>query len=190
MGVKILALDLSIKPGWAILENGKLLDCGQEQFKIEDFNVNNYPNKSSKYPYNLVDTVNEVADYICNIYESESDIDFIVIEGTVRGINRFTQRSLEFAHMAVLTRFDKERNKIKYLDPSEWRKIINLRLSDEDKQHNKLVKKKLAKGKITHKHLSVRYVNQTFNKEFKLVDNDMCDAVCLAVAFNKVVDNN
>ena len=187
MGVKILALDLSTSPGWAILEDGKLLDCGKESFKIEDFNVNAYPNKSEKYPYNIVDTVEEVAEYIYNIYESETDIDYVVIENTVRGINRNTQRALEWIHLAVLNRFNEERSKIKYLDPSEWRKIIELRLTDEDKAHNKLVRKKVVKGKITHKHLSVRYVNKLFDKTFKLVDNDLCDAVCVAVAYNKLL---
>lgn len=188
MGVKVLALDLSTSPGWAILQDGKLLDYGNDSFKIEDFNVNNYPNRSPKYPYNLVDAVEEVSDYIYNVYQSEENIDYIVIENTVRGINRNTQRALEWVHLGVLNRFNNERDKVKYLDPSEWRKIIDLRLSEEDKKNNKLVKNKVIKGKITHKHLSVRYVNNLFNKEFKLKDNDLCDAICIAVAFNKLVD--
>lgn len=183
--IKILALDLSTSPGWAIIENNKLIDFGKAKFKIENFNINNYPNKSNQYPYNIVDTVNEIADYIYNIYESENLIDYIVIEGTVRGMNRHTQKVLEFIHLAVLLRFEEVKNKIKYLDPSEWRKIINLRLTDEDKLHNKLVKRKEAKGKISAKHLSVRYVNNYFNKEFKMIDNDTCDAICLGLAFIK-----
>lgn len=184
MGVKVLSLDLSTSPGWAIMQNGALLDYGTEKFVIEDFNVNNYPNKSVKYPYNIIDTVEQVADYIYNIYKSENDIDFVLIENTVRGANRHTQRVLEFLHMSVLTRFNEERNKIKYIDVSEWRSRIGLYLSKEDSIHNKLVSKGEIRGRVTKKHLAVRYVNSKFNKNFKVKDNDLCDAICMGVAFS------
>lgn len=188
MGVKLLCLDLSTSPGWAIMKDGKLLDFGVEKFKVEDFNVNDYPNRSEKYPYNIVDTVEQVADYIYNIYQSEDNIDYVVIENTVRGTNRHTQRVLEFIHLSVLNRFNEERSKIKYMDVSEWRSSIGLYLTKEDSKHNKLVSKGQIRGRITKKHLAVRYVNEQFDKTFKVKDNDLCDAICMGIAFTKVLD--
>lgn len=42
----------------------------------------------------------------------------------------------------------------------------------------------LAKGKITPKHLSVKYVNDKYNLDFKLKDNDIADAICMVDAHN------
>jgi hypothetical protein len=41
------------------------------------------------------------------------------------------------------------------------------------------------KGKVTKKHLSVRWVNETFGFNMKVKDNDICDAVCLGSAYIK-----
>ena len=62
--------------------------------------------------------------------------------------------------------------KVIYRDPSHWRKIVNLRLTDEDKKHNKMVSKGLIKGRLTAKHLSVRKVNELYNLELILKDNN------------------
>jgi hypothetical protein len=71
---------------------------------------------------------------------------------------------------------------LKYMDPSEWRKIVDLKLSKADKDNNKAVKKKEKRGKITRKHLSVRMVNEKFGKSLKIKDNDEADAILLGFA--------
>jgi hypothetical protein len=76
-----------------------------------------------------------------------------------------------------------------------------MKLTKEDKKNNSLVNKakKVAaatntsiqaqkaalgvKGKKTWKHLSVEFVNQKYNKQFKQKDNDITDSICLALAY-------
>ena len=74
--------------------------------------------------------------------------------------------------------------RVAYLDTTEWRRLVQLRLSEKDKENNKLAKKK-KKGhtKITTKHLSVRLANETFGLKLLKKQNDEADAICLALAF-------
>ena len=182
MLIRILSLDLSMSTGYALIENGRLLDSGLLTTTLEDFNIKNYPDRQPGYPYNIVNAADEIANKVWSLVLL-TDPDHIVIENTVCGRNRHTQRCLEFIHKAVLDRCYDVRGKIRYLSPSEWRKTLNLRLSDEDKAHNKRVREKKARGKITAKHLSVRRANAMFNTEFILKDNDITDAILLGIAF-------
>lgn len=188
--MKILALDLSTKPGWAIIKSGKCLAYGNAHFPILNFNVNNYPERAKEYPYNIIETSQQVADYIFNIYQAESDIDVVVIENTVRGKNRNTQRSLEWVHYAVLSYFVDASELIHYVDPTQWRKALEMKLTPADKENNKLVKNKLGRGKITSKHLSVRFVNSEFDLNLKMKDNDIADAICIGLAYERIIKND
>jgi hypothetical protein len=179
--VRILALDLSTKTGWALFESGKLIESGTlEKVEIHDFNVNKHPNKSPYYPNNIFNAALGVGGSVCNLIHSKKS-DFVVIENSVKGRNRHTQRLIEWVHFAVL---DKILGLVllKYMDPSEWRKIVDLKLSKADKDNNKAVKKKEKRGKITRKHLSVRMVNEKFGKSLKIKDNDEADAILLGFA--------
>lgn len=185
--MKILALDLSSSTGIALLEGKKgqklptLREYGSSKIEIEDFNVNGYPNKSPKYPKNIIEAAENVALSVKHTVDLWKP-DIIVIENTVKGRNRHTQRLLEWIHLMVLTQIN-DFDKVVYMDPSEWRKIIKLRMTDEDKSHNKDVAKGKIKGKITKKHLSVRYVNDIMDLKLKLKDNDIADAIALGLAY-------
>jgi len=72
---------------------------------------------------------------------------------------------------------------VKYVDPSHWRKIVGLKLTDEDKKHNKMVSKGLVKGRITPKHLSVRIANSLFALELILKNNDVADSILLGHSY-------
>lgn len=182
--VIVLALDLSTSTGFAVFKDGKLHDYGSFKITVKDFNVNDYPERSPEYPKNVLDASNEVGRRVIENMIDTFKPDVIVIENTVKGMNRHTQRILEWIHKAVLDKMgDKNLEKVKYLDPSRWRSIIGLVLSAEDKKHNILVKKHLAKGKITRKHLSVRMANEKFKLELKLKDDDVADAICLGWAW-------
>lgn len=100
-----------------------------------------------------------------------------------------------------------------YLSTSKWRSALGLVMSKDDKKNNRLLKvarnaaaavstgkvdveakpdaKALAaakknlgvKGKVTPKHLALRYVNTTFGLNLKVAQNDEADAICLIMAF-------
>jgi len=180
--MKILSLDLSSETGWCIFIDGLYHTSGTlEKVYIEDFNVNKHPNKSNKYPQNIVNAINEIIVKIDEKY-LEFKPEIIVIEGSVKGRNRHTQKFIEWMHLMVFLKF-KELAVINYMDVSEWRKIVNLRLNKEDKINNKLVKKGEKRGKINKKHLSVRMVNLLFKLNKRLLDHNECDSILLGKAY-------
>lgn len=181
----ILALDLSSSTGYAVFHGKKLAKFGILVAKAQDFDVNKKPEKSKLYPYNVVSAANLMATQVADLVSTEAP-DAIVIENTVKGRNRHTQRYLEFIHKAVLDLLEPYESKITYMDPSQWRSLINLRLTNEDKKHNKAVTAGKIRGKLTRKHLSVRMANEAYSLELKLKDNDIADAICLGAAYLKM----
>jgi hypothetical protein len=190
----LLSLDLSSKTGWSFWNKNSLQEWGRIDVPIEDFNVNKDPNKSPLYPYNLLDSARNIAESVMQLIQQKQPT-HVVIENTVKGKNRHTQRFLEWMHMAVCELLRKNNIRFTYMDPSEWRGVLEIRLSKDDKKNNAKVNKaaKLGiskktagvKGKVGRKHLSVRFVNETFDLKFKLKDNDMADSICLGYAFLK-----
>ena len=58
-------------------------------------------------------------------------------------------------------------------------------MSKDDKKHNKNLsenKKRIikdVKGRINKKHLAIRFVNNMYNLDFRLKDNNIADAIAL-----------
>jgi Holliday junction resolvasome RuvABC endonuclease subunit len=190
-----LALDVSTKTGYAILRQDKetqgiiLIEHGCKRLvkKIDDYG--DYP---WSYLYASRDLVAQLTELVAKV-----NPDVIVVEETNKGQNRYSQKILEFLHNTLLVSLDKYRQgaltpPVFYLSTSEWRKILDQRLSKDDKINNKIVKAaadagiskpKGIKGKIGKKHLSVRWVNETYGLELKMKDNDSADAISLGTAF-------
>ncbi len=178
----ILGLDLSTKSGWGLVgTNGEALEYGLIQVKVDDFNVNDFPDHSPKYPYNIIDAANSLASQVMELVRLKKP-DSIVIENTVKGRNRHTQRILEFIHKAVLENLRTEGLSFVYRDPSAWRKTLEIRLTKDDKQNNKLVSQGKKRGRIGKKHLSVRLANDLFGTKFIMKNNDVAEALLLARA--------
>ena len=127
--------------GYSVFEDDHLLKYGLLEVEIEDFNVNKNPDQSSLYPFNIVKAADQMATMIFQIYDWHRP-DELIIENTVRGRNRHTQRLLEFIHKAILDECIIRKIKPVYLDPSKWRFILDMKLSKEDKENNKLVAKR------------------------------------------------
>ncbi len=183
--MRVLALDASTKSGWALFVDGELTDSGAlAPVKIEDFNVNDDPHKSPKYPYNIVDGAHKIAR---QVYDLVTGIavrpDIVVIENTNKGRNRHTQRILEFMHFTILMMLRDLPMDMVYMDTSEWRSIIGLWMNKEDLKNNRDVKAGKKRGKITKKHLAVRTVNARFGKKLKQKDNDEADAILMGQAY-------
>jgi len=183
--MRILALDLSTSTGWSIIDAGILKEYGHLSVSVNDFNVNNHPEKSPHYPYNIIDAVNSMADQVLAVYKQVKP-DLTAIENTVRGRNRSTQRILEFLHKEVLELLRDENAKLVYLDPSEWRAALEVRLSKDDKKNNRMVYQGKKRGKVTKKHLSVRMANALCGLDLILKHNDIADSICLGLAAHKI----
>jgi Holliday junction resolvasome RuvABC endonuclease subunit len=107
----------------------------------------------------------------------------IAIEQTNNGKNRTSQKMLEFVHYAVLTMIRDELRldtPILYIDTSRWRSVLSIRLSKDQKKHNKAVSSGSAKKRVTTKHLAVNWANQTFGLSLLMKDNNVADALALA----------
>jgi hypothetical protein len=192
--MKVLALDVSTKTGWAVFTDGKLGEYGliKNPQKIQEY---------GKYPWCYLNATEAMAQQLLVLAQKEQP-DIIVIEETNGSRSRYTQKVLEFLHCNLLVRLaDGFNGRVFYVNSSEWRKTIGMAMSKEDKKANhklhvekclaatvgrKMDKAKLGiKGKITKKHLSVRWVNETYGLDFRIKDNDIADAICLGSAYIK-----
>lgn len=185
--MKVLALDISTKTGWAFFENTQLVNFGTI---FLDEKVGNF----GEYPFNYVKYTRFIAIKIKNLIE-EIKPTTIVIEETNRGKQRFTQKMLEWIHLSVLQELIDSGIIVRYVSSSAWRKVVGMNLTSQDKKNNKLVneakrkgksKKSLGlKGKITKKHLAIRLVDQLFQLNLKMKSNDAADAILLGLAYLK-----
>ena len=202
--MKVLALDISTKTGWALLEDNRinaqpvllnygLINTSEEVKKLK---------KQKEYPWGFFLACAHTADELIDLI-TKTEAKNIVIEETNPGGrgNRYSQKILEYIHCLLILGLDKSDIKVYYINSSEWRRALGLVLSKDDKKNNKLLKKakdiaeatktnldktKLGiKGKVTKKHVAVRWVNERYNKDFKIKDNDTCEAICLGCAYIK-----
>lgn len=196
--MRLLALDISSKCGWALFVDSKLEKYGKVSATAPVLAAD-----GKDYPWNLVDSINKLATQIqrCVI---DNLPDVVVIENTNLGRQRTTQRFLEWLHLAVLERIQYQvaRHDIKYINSSDWRSKVDMKKSAEDRKNNRLISeikrkaKKLPKeerqkfinklkkeygitGRITLKHLSVRLANERYELDLKQGQNDEADAMLL-----------
>lgn len=196
--MRILSLDLSTSvTGWAVFEKGKLVKTGMLVPKIKGITK---MGKLEKAYRKIVCMSNLVRDVV-----AEVEPDHIVVEEINRGMNRLGQKVLDSLHYFVVDKLvmldDDWLNQISYIDTSEWRGILKVKLDDSDKAWNKKAreynklnktgiknKTKVKKDVIDWKALAVRYVNKHFKQTLDVKvkgDNDIADAICVAAAFLK-----
>lgn len=176
----LLALDISSHTGFSIFENGNLKDYG----------VLHTPNPNPKSPFPKVAydwakiNSTNIVNQINTITKSLGKIDYIVIEKLNNGYNRDVQSFLEYTHCLLYQSLIDLHlaDKVCYMNTSEWRKLVDLKLSNEDKKNNKLPKSKKV-PKITKKHLAVRICNELYNLKLLKKDHDIADSLLLGQAF-------
>lgn len=194
--MRLLALDLSAKTGYAVI------DYDTDKWPVKDpknlelvaygtIKLDRPIAAYSRYPYSHI----VAADYMAYLVREKIETfqpDCIVIEEVQlsRG-SRIAQKWLGILHGAVLTEleFDFGSELVVTVDPGSWRSACGLKLTKEDKKNNKAIrdgkdKKSLGiKGKVTTKHLSVRFANETFDLNLLMKDNDISDAISLGVGY-------
>jgi Holliday junction resolvasome RuvABC endonuclease subunit len=176
--VRVLGLDLSNKTGWAIMIDGKLEAYGTY---LEPTKLSVPADIAHLVPeYFYIYRTGHIVSFIQSLIARYSP-DKIILEQTCAGRFRTSQKMLEFVHCMVLQGLKPHASKVSYVDVSQWRSYLQIRLTKDQRQHNKNVKSKKTKGKLTPKHLAVNYVNQKFGLALKLKDNDAVDAICLCL---------
>lgn len=199
--VRVLALDISTNAGWALLEGARPF-CDSNDIRVLDYGNIVEPksiHEHGRYPYNYHKVSDLMAERFYDKWVKLGRPEVIVIEEINLGKNRLSQRALDWIHKATVTKFADEPVQIYYINSSEWRKTLGVRLSKEQKKSNaklskakrlaaergeRLDKKALGiSGKFTIKHASVQWVAENLGLNFKLKDNDICDAICVAAAY-------
>lgn len=198
--MRILALDYSTHAGYAVFEDGKLVEHGTIHCDVTL--------KDGPYPYNYVNVARRQAEWIRDkIYQYDEVPHAVVIEETNGSKNRYTQKLLEFLHMALLETLLNMAVKVVYVNTNDWRSNLGIWLTkDQRKTNSKLSKAKskekarlgrtltageLAalkkalgiKGKVTKKHAAVNYVNERLQLGLKTKDNDAAEAICIGLAY-------
>ena len=184
--MKVVALDISSKTGFAVFIDAKLSSFGllKNDKKVADY---------GSYPFNYLLAAKDMATKMLEFIEKEKP-DILVIESLNLGKSRWSNHYLEMIHCVLLYHLfiDKFPGKIIYLDSSMWRHTLGQKASKEDRKNNAKVNKAAKEGvskkslglvgKRTPKHRSVEYANKTFNLNLKIGNNDISDAICLGWA--------
>lgn len=171
--MKILGLDVSTKTGYAVMEDGKLIEYGLLQTEEEDLELI----QDFKFLKRAESAAGKIVDIILR-----HKPDYIFCEQTNAGQFRDSQKLLEFTHCKILTEIVKlGMSKIYfYVDTSAWRSTLGVKLNKEQRKHNKAVKDGTARGKITPKHLVVLWANAKYGLKLLKKDHDIGDGIAVA----------
>jgi hypothetical protein len=174
--MRVLAFDISSKTGFAVIEDGKLISYGlikpSKIYNPEEIDDINAVRNACKISSNLMDKIAEVVP------------DKVFAEQTNAGRFRSSQKELEFIHFAflydIIKNFQNYIPNLAYVDTSKWRSILQIKLTKEQRKHNKDVKLKTKRGKITPKHLVVTWANEKYGLQLLKKDHDIADAIAIA----------
>lgn len=179
--MKVLGLDLSSKPGWAVTEDAqKLIEYGT----MFDIRENLTLTSAAKHleDYKLLDIAEAVSLRIRSLI-LRTDPDLIYIEQSNQGKGLSAMKGQEFIHCSVL-RIIREmgyQSRTYYIYAQSWRSLCGQKMTKEDRDHNKLVKTGQARSKIRTKHIAVRWANEKFGLKLRMKDEDQADAIGISV---------
>jgi Holliday junction resolvasome RuvABC endonuclease subunit len=194
---RVLSLDISSKTGWNVTissDDGiSLLSYGQ---------IPKIPKPDRPYPESYILWAYNCYEHIEDLIERHGP-DVVVIEETAANSKTsHSQKILEWIHFLVAKRLVGDNIRTVYFLTGEWRKLADSKMTKDESNHNKLVKKYKEKtgskiayndagkriGKITKKHVAIRRANEVFGKYFpaplRKKDEDMADALCLGLAYH------
>lgn len=209
----LLALDISTKTGWALFENGAPIKYGLLSREVS-WDVDEYPKNFVIATKEMVDKIISLVESLPQVTEiaveetnktgrfgsrhSQKILEFIHHEFnrrlfssiiSVKYINTSDWRKTLKLSVAEARKaakpFQKQLADMKRALSSEQDRKRKSSLKKQIQEFTKDLKKKCIHGKIDKKSISVAYVNATFGFDFKKGDNDITDAICLGVAYDK-----
>lgn len=156
-----------------------------------------------EFPFNYFLSAESIADRVFDLFKVKHNtkpIDSIVIEEINRPgrfTSRYSQKILDSIHCLLLRLLFQEAKTVMvfYINTSDWRKTVGANLTKADKALNikigkikkkgdkKALKALGVRGKVTKKHVAVRFVNQAFGLELKAKDDDIADAISQGCAY-------
>jgi len=208
-GQVVIGLDLSTKPGYAILADGERLASGTSRPPSP------LSSMKGEYPFTYVGFTQSVVENL--LYKvmthiqfsklQNSDVDVIVIEETTASSQNYSQKILEFIHyefLKTVTAIFPEA-KVVYIRDLVWKKANDAHMNAEEKKNNlklsrlkkkkaeenpnlkKIIVKKDTDGtpikKVSRQDAYIRKANEIFSLDLKLENEDEAAALLLARAY-------
>lgn len=202
--MKVLALDISSSTGWALLSGEPDPDRIVVPM-IQGYGTLELPQRvkeyaDGKYPWAIqAASVYMGAVAWGKVLETKPDV--IVVECVNKARARMSQQFLDAVHAELWQHLidGGYRDKLFYVDSSEWRRVTGCIMDKASKKANaklakakrtaaqkgtKLDRKALGiKGKITKKHVALARVNELFGLSLKVKDNDVADALAEGLSY-------
>lgn len=196
---KLLALDLSSSTGYAVFSYDQIPQQNPVLVKYGAL-VNPTTIKSNGvYPWGMMNSVEDMWLQISSLV-NEVAPDFIVVEEIVIGRQRIVQKFLNALHYRVLQGVrQKYENKVAFVSPSDWRKMLGAVLTKEDKKQNaKLSKAKSQarrtgtkldkiglgiKKRLNKKDAALRFVNAEYGLSLRSKDDDVADGISIGLGY-------
>lgn len=179
--MKILGLDISSKTGFAVLNDGKLVDRGLIKSPAVEYD-------DREPDFGILARADGMVKQLGKLILKNSP-DAIAIEQTNAGKFRTSQKGLEFTHCLLLSWLSHPDHdyikRTRYIDTSKWRSGLGIKLTKDQRKHNERVRDKLARGKVTPKHLAVAWANETYGIDLLQKDHDIADAIALATLVHR-----
>lgn len=147
----------------------------------------------SNHPLDFLIFVDTFTDLIFNKVK-EIKPDRIVVEQTNKGRDRWRQKLIEWIHQSLMTKLALDDYNITYIDTIEWRRLLDLKLSAQNRKDNKLIREynrnkkpdeEGAVGIVDEKDLAINFVEKTLGYKLKKKENDIADAICIGLAYLK-----
>ena len=204
--MRILVFDISGSTGYAEFDS-------ENPTKPVDYGIIKLTQPAKKFaphPWGYVVAALWLANKMVEMVKTRKP-EVVVVEETNGARARFTQKFLEYCHFAFLYTLDRAAAtwagipKVVYVNTSDWRRKMDVRLSDEDKRQNarlsrnkrkaadrgtKLDKKALGiKGRVTIKHVAIRRANELFGFQLLAKDDDIADALLIGSAYIRGVEH-
>jgi hypothetical protein len=194
---RILALDVSTKTGWSLLDSD-----GKDFTLIEYGKIDKTSEPDGQYPANFVQWASDIFFHI-NLLIEKHKPNVLVIEETASGSKSiYSQKILEWIHFLLANYIKECSMKAVYLMTEQWRRETGCLMSKEESKHNKQVKTYKMKagtniaydingkriGKITRKHVNIRRANEVFSKflsePLRKKDEDTADSLLLGYCYH------
>jgi len=194
---RILALDVSTKTGWSLMDSD-----GKNFNLIIHGKIDKTSEPEGQYPNNFVAWASSIMDSIDEIIQ-EHKPDVLVIEETASGSKSiYSQKILEWIHFLLANEITTCHYKAVYLMTEQWRRETGCLMSKDESKHNKEVKKYKEKsgkniaydingkriGRITRKHVNIRRANEVFSQyltePLRKKDEDTADSLLLGYCYH------
>lgn len=219
--MKIISIDLSVATGVAYFDTEQrdlLIDCFDYSKKretplflnkIDKLPEDQLQKKSrrkrmvkrydpSNHPYDFMEFTRDYIEGLVQEIQIRGwfiNLNGAILEQTNKGQDRWKQKQLEWLHhelCEILIRY--KDTQVKYIDTMEWRRLLGIKMSKEQRKMNKEIREhnKAAKedksltramGITDTKTLSIDFANEKFNLRMQKKDNNIADAICVGYAW-------